>query len=80
MFTRLRKLAAIKGPHMTTMLIQCSKFEGHFKSNQISFIGLRSSKDYYKRPSGGVSIWEESLGWEFLRRSTCAEGMGCGRR
>ncbi len=23
-----------------------------FKSNQIIFIGLRSSKDYYKRPGG----------------------------
>ncbi len=27
------------------------------KSNQIIFIGLRSSKDYYKRPGGGVGIW-----------------------
>ncbi len=46
-----------------------------FKSNQIIFIGLRSSKDYYKRPGGGVGIWEGSLGCEFF-----AEGMGCGRR
>ncbi len=27
------------------------------KSNQIIFIGLRSSKNYYKRPGGGVGIW-----------------------
>ncbi len=50
------------------------------KSNQIIFIGLRSSKYYYKRPGGGVGIWEGSLGCEFLRGSMCAEGMGCGRR
>ncbi len=49
-------------------------------SNQIIFIGLRSSKDYYKRPGGGVGIWEGSLGCELLRGSMCAEGMGCGRR
>ncbi len=30
------------------------------QSNQIIFIGLRSSKDYYKRPGGGVGIWEGS--------------------
>ncbi len=31
-------------------------------SNQIKsfFIGLRSSKDYYKRPGGSVGIWEGS--------------------
>ncbi len=44
-------------------------------SNQIIFIGLRSSKDYNKRPGGGVGIWEGSLGCEFLRGSMCAEGM-----
>ncbi len=38
---------------------------GIIKSNH--FIGLRSSKDYYKRPGGGVGIWEGSLGCEFLR-------------
>ncbi len=32
-------------------------------SNQIIFIGLRSSKDYDKRPGGGVGTWEGSLGW-----------------
>ncbi len=36
-------------------------------SNEIIFIGLRSSKDYYKRPGGGVGIWEGTLGCEFLR-------------
>ncbi len=51
---------------------------GGFKSNQSIFIGLRSSKDYYKRPGGGVGIWEGSLGCEFLRGWMCAEG--CGRR
>ncbi len=47
-------------------------------SNQIIFIGLRSSKDYYKRLRSGASIWKGSLGCEFLRGSMCAEGMGCG--
>ncbi len=51
-----------------------------YHSNQIIFIGLRSSKDYYKRPGGGVDVWEGSLGCAFLRGSMCAEGMGCGRR
>ncbi len=50
------------------------------KSNQIIFIGLRSSQDYCKRPVGDVGIWEGSLVCEFLRGSMCAEGMGCGRR
>ncbi len=50
------------------------------RSNQIIFIGLRSSKDHYKLPGGGVGIWEVSLGCEFLRGSMGAEGMGCGRR
>ncbi len=27
-----------------------------------------------------MSIWEKSLGCEFLRGSMCAEGMGRGRR
>ncbi len=48
-------------------------------SNQIIFIGLRSSKDYYKRLGGGVGIWEGSSGCEFLRGWMSAEGMGCGR-
>ncbi len=48
--------------------------------NQLIFIGLRSSKGYYKWPGGGVGIWEGLLGCEFLRGSMCAEGMGCGRR
>ncbi len=51
-----------------------------FKSNQIIFFGLRSSKGYYKRPGGSVGLWEGSFGCEFLRGSMCAEGMGCGRR
>ncbi len=50
------------------------------RSNQIIFIGLRNSKDSYKRPGVGVGIWEGSLGCEFLHGSMCAEGMGCGRR
>ncbi len=29
------------------------------KSNQIIFIGLRSSKDYYKRPGGGMGNEKE---------------------
>ncbi len=52
----------------------------HFtiKSNQIIFIGLRSSKEYYKRPGGGVGIWDGLLGHEFLRGSMRAEGMVMG--
>ncbi len=46
------------------VLIERCHEEIHFfqiKSNQIIFIGLRSSKDYYKRPRGGVGIWEGSF-------------------
>ncbi len=39
---------------------------GKIKSNQIIFIGLRSSKNYYKRPGSGVGIWEGSVGCEFF--------------
>ncbi len=53
---------------------------GDFKLNQVIFIGLRSSKCYYRRPGGGAGIWEGSFRCEFLRGSMCAEGMGCGRR
>ncbi len=49
-------------------------------SDQIIFIGLRSSKNDYKRPRGGVGTWKGSVGCEFLRESMCAEGMGCGGR
>ncbi len=52
-----------------------------FYSNQIIFIGLRGSKDYYKRPGGGCGgIWEGHLGVRFLRVSMCVEGMGCEKR
>ncbi len=54
--------------------------EKFIESNQIIFIGLRISKDYYKRPGGGVGVWKGSVRCEFLRGSMCAEGMGCGRR
>ncbi len=47
-----------------------------FKSNHI--FGLRSSKDYYKRP-GGI-YGKGHLGVNFLRGSMRVEGMGCGRR
>ncbi len=50
-------------------------------SNQIIFIGLRSSKDYYKRPGGVAGVYGKGhLGVRFLRGWMCAEGMGCGRR
>ncbi len=52
----------------------------YFCSNQIIFIGLRSSKDYYKRSRDGVGIWKGSSVYELLRGSMCAKGMGCGRR
>ncbi len=32
------------------------KIKQHFKSNQIILIGLRSSKDYYKRPGGVAGV------------------------
>ncbi len=48
-------------------------------SNQIIFIGLRSSKDYYKRPRCGVGTRKGPVGCAFLRGSMCAEGRGCGR-
>ncbi len=50
-------------------------------SNLIIFIGLQSSKDYYKRPGGVVGVYGKGhLGVSFLRGSICAEGMGCERR
>ncbi len=50
-------------------------------SNQITFIGLRSSKDYYKRPGGVAGVYGKGhLGVSFLHGSMCAEGMGCERR
>ncbi len=36
-------------------------------------MGLRSIKPHYKRPWGGVGIWEGSSGCAFLRGSMCAE-------
>ncbi len=50
-------------------------------SNQIIFIGLRSSKDYYNRPGGVLGAYGKGhSGVRFLHESMCAEGMGCGRR
>ncbi len=44
----------------------------HFKSNQIIFIGQRSSKDYYKTTRwGGGGIWERSFGSEFFYVGRC---------
>ncbi len=48
--------------HLLTIMYS---FRKSIDSNQIIFIGLRSSKDYYKRSGGGVGIWEWSLGWRF---------------
>ncbi len=53
-------VAKFKGVYLCIL-----RFCGMF-SNQIIFIGLRSSKNYYKRPGGGVGIWEGSLGCEFF--------------
>ncbi len=50
------------------------------RGNHHFFIGLRSSKDYNKRPGCVVGVWEGSLGCEFWLGWMCAEGMGCGRR
>ncbi len=51
------------------------------KSNQIIFIGVRSSKDYYKRLGGVAGVYRKGhLGVSFLCGSMCAEGMGCERR
>ncbi len=53
----------------------------HWKSNQIIFIGLRSSKDYYKRPGGVMGVYGKGhLWWVFLRGSMLAEGMSCWKR
>ncbi len=50
-------------------------------SNQIIFIGLRSSKDYYKRPGGVAGVHGKGhLGVSFFSGSMCAEGMGCESR
>ncbi len=43
-------------------------------------MGLRSSKDFYKRPGGVVGVYGKGLlGVSFLRGSIYAEGMGCRR-
>ncbi len=42
----------------------CPKVRGD--SNQIVFIGLRSSKYYYNRPGGGVGIWSLFYKWILL--------------
>ncbi len=45
------------------------------------FIGLRSSKNYYKRPGGVAGAYGKGhLGVNFLCGSMCAEGMGCESR
>ncbi len=49
-------------------------------SNQLIFIGLRSSKHYYKRPGGSLGIWEGSLGCGLLHVLMCAEGVACASR
>ncbi len=52
-----------------------------FYSNQIIFIGLRGSKDYYKRPGGVVGVYGKGyLSVRLLRVSMCVEGMGCEKR
>ncbi len=51
------------------------------KSNRIILIGLRSSKDHYKRPGGVVRVYGKGhLGVSLLRGSMCAEEVGCERR
>ncbi len=42
-----------------------------FKSNQIIFIGLRSSKDYYKRSGGVVGIYEKGFMCAFFYMDGC---------
>ncbi len=60
---------------------KCTLYMGHYISNPIIFIDLRSSKDYYKRPGGLARVSGRShLGVSCLRGSMCAEGMGCERR
>ncbi len=52
-----------------------------FTSYQITFLGLRSSKDYYNRPSGAMGVCEKGyLGVSFLRGFMYAGGMDSGRR
>ncbi len=50
----------------SVLLIAFNRRYVNILSNQIIFIGLRSSKNYYKRPGGGLGIWEGSLGFEFF--------------
>ncbi len=50
-------------------------------SNQIIFIGLRSSEDYYNRLGEVVGVYRKGyLGVSFLSGSMCAGGMGRERR
>ncbi len=47
------------------------------RSNKIRFLGLRSSKDYYKCPCGVVGVHEKGhVGVIFLRGSMFSEGVG----
>ncbi len=62
-------------------LFKCNRHQfsiitlGEARQNQISFIGLVSSKDYYERPNGMVC--EKGLSTcQFLSGVMCAQGMG----
>ncbi len=49
-------------------------------SNQIIFIGLRSSKDYFKRPGEVAGVYGEGhLGVSFFTWVDVYAGMGCER-
>ncbi len=57
------------------------KGNGQFKLNQIIFIGIRSSEDYYEQPGGVVGVYGKGhLSVSFLRGLMCVEGIGCERR
>ncbi len=44
------------------------------RSTQISLIGLRSSKDYFKRPSGVVGVYRKGhLGVSFFKLGQCVQ-------
>ncbi len=52
-----------------------------FKSNQITFIGLRNSKGYYKRPGEVAEVYGKGhFGVNLFCGSMCAEEMGYARR
>ncbi len=67
------RLASFR-PH-ARYLYSAAMFFVLYSSNQIIFIGLRSSKDYYKRPGGVVGVyWKGYVGRSVLREWVVRRG------